>query len=51
MASADAIAAAAGLVMGKSEAVPAALVRGYRAPAADGSGRELRREAEMDLFR
>ena len=46
---ADELAAAADLVLGKLERVPAALVRGY---AADGEGtaRELIRESERDLF-
>jgi coenzyme F420-0:L-glutamate ligase/coenzyme F420-1:gamma-L-glutamate ligase len=51
IASADALAAAAGLVMGKSAAVPAALVRGYSAPPGGGSGRDLLRDPETDLFR
>ena len=32
-------------------AVPAALIRGYRFEPADGSGTELIRAAEKDLFR
>ncbi len=50
-AQADAIAAAAGLVMRKGEAVPAALVRGYEFTPGEGSGRELIREKQFDLFR
>lgn len=50
-ADADALAAAAGLLMGKAEAVPAVLVRGYRAAPGTGTGRELIRDAETDLFR
>ena len=42
-------AAAADLVLGKLERVPAALVRGYPA-GGDGTARELIREAERDLF-
>lgn len=51
MAQADALAAAAGLVMGKGDGVPAALVRGYRFTVAAGSGRDLLRAREFDLFR
>ncbi len=51
LASADALAAAAGLVMSKSAAIPAALIRGYRAPPGGGSGRDLLRDADTDLFR
>jgi len=46
---ADELAAAADLVLGKLERVPAALVRGYGA-GGDGSARELIRESERDLF-
>jgi coenzyme F420-0:L-glutamate ligase/coenzyme F420-1:gamma-L-glutamate ligase len=48
---ADEIACAAELVMGKTERVPVAVVRGYRARAPVGNGRELVRPAELDLFR
>jgi coenzyme F420-0:L-glutamate ligase/coenzyme F420-1:gamma-L-glutamate ligase len=48
---ADEIACAAGLVMGKTERVPVAVVRGYHPRAPAGSGRELVRPAELDLFR
>jgi len=51
MAQADALAAAAGLVMGKGDGVPAAIVRGYRFTPAAGSGRALIRAREFDLFR
>jgi coenzyme F420-0:L-glutamate ligase/coenzyme F420-1:gamma-L-glutamate ligase len=51
IACADALAAAAGLVMGKNAAVPAALIRGYTAPPGDGSGRDLLRDPDSDLFR
>ena len=47
----DALAAAAGLVMRKGAGIPAALVRGYPFTPADGSGRELIREKQFDLFR
>ena len=46
---ADELAAAADLVLGKLERVPAALVRGYAA-GGDGTARELIRESERDLF-
>ena len=46
---ADELAAAADLVLGKLERVPAALVRGYAA-GGEGTARELIREAERDLF-
>jgi coenzyme F420-0:L-glutamate ligase/coenzyme F420-1:gamma-L-glutamate ligase len=46
---ADELAAAADLVIGKLERVPAAIVRGYHA-AGDGSARELIRERSRDLF-
>ncbi len=48
---ADELAGAAELVMGKARGVPAALVRGYRVPAGDGSARELVMPPERDLFR
>ena len=55
IATADHVAAAAGLVMGKSDGIPAVLVRGLAAeePAADQprGGRALLRPAENDLFR
>jgi coenzyme F420-0:L-glutamate ligase/coenzyme F420-1:gamma-L-glutamate ligase len=50
-AQADALAAAAGLVMRKGAGIPAALVRGYPYDPADGSGRELIREKQFDMFR
>lgn len=50
-AQADALAAAAGLVMTKGAGLPAALVRGYPFTPGDGSGRELIREQQFDLFR
>jgi len=50
-AQADALAAAAGLVMRKDAGIPAALVRGYPYDPADGSGRELIREKQFDMFR
>jgi coenzyme F420-0:L-glutamate ligase/coenzyme F420-1:gamma-L-glutamate ligase len=50
-AQADALAAAAGLVMRKGDAVPAAVVRGYDFEPGEGSGLELIREKQFDLFR
>jgi coenzyme F420-0:L-glutamate ligase/coenzyme F420-1:gamma-L-glutamate ligase len=47
---ADELAGAAELVMGKANGVPAALVRGYRVPAGEGSARELVMPPERDLF-
>lgn len=46
---ADELAAAADLVLGKLERVPAVLVRGWR-PDGDGDARQLVRESERDLF-
>lgn len=51
LAQADALAAAAGLVMGKADGVPAALVRGYAFAPGPGSGRDLLRPPALDLFR
>lgn len=48
---ADEIAGAAELVMGKMRDVPAVIVRGYEARVARGSGRDLLRPIEEDLFR
>lgn len=50
-AQADALAAATGLVMRKGAGIPAALVRGYPFTPAAGSGRDLIREKQFDLFR
>jgi coenzyme F420-0:L-glutamate ligase/coenzyme F420-1:gamma-L-glutamate ligase len=47
---ADEIAGAAELVMGKTDGVPAAIVRGVEA-AGDGSGQDLLMPRERDLFR
>lgn len=47
---ADEIAAAAGLVMEKLAAIPAALVRGYPYEPGEGSAREIVRPFERDLF-
>src|SRR5207302_4032257 len=49
---ADEIAAAAGLVMGKTRRVPVVIVRGLDTSASrSGSGRDLIRPRELDLFR
>ncbi len=48
---ADEIAAAADLVMGKAEGIPAAVVRGLAVPAGDGRAADLIRPAAEDLFR
>lgn len=50
MASADALAAAAELAMGKTDAVPAVLVRGFAWTPGEGSARELIRPDERNLF-
>jgi coenzyme F420-0:L-glutamate ligase / coenzyme F420-1:gamma-L-glutamate ligase len=47
---ADELAAAAELVMGKAAGVPAARIRGYRAPPGEGSARDLVMPRERDLF-
>lgn len=51
LAVADELSGAAELVMGKSEAVPVAVIRGYAFPPGEGSARDLLRPAESDLFR
>ena len=51
LAVADELAGAAELVMGKLEAVPVAVVRGYRFTPGAGSARELLRNPSQDLFR
>lgn len=48
---ADELAAAADLVMGKAEGIPAALVRGYEGPRGEGRGSQLVRPVDEDLFR
>lgn len=51
MATADALAAAAELAMGKVDAVPAVRVRGFAwTPSSQGSGADLVRPEAMDLF-
>ena len=47
---ADELAGAAELVMGKTNGIPGAVIRGF-ASAGDGSARELVMPAERDLFR
>lgn len=47
---ADEIAGAAELVMGKLDAIPVAIVRGYAYDRGEGSAAEIIREMAMDLF-
>ena len=51
MAVADELASAAELVMNKADRVPVALIRGYKYPKGNGSGKDLLRPEELDLFR
>jgi coenzyme F420-0:L-glutamate ligase/coenzyme F420-1:gamma-L-glutamate ligase len=51
LATADELAGAAELVMGKLDRVPVAVVRGLRRALGDGAARELIRPAATDLFR
>ena len=51
IARADELAAAAELVMGKTDRVPAAIVRGVASLDHSGSGRDLIRPAATDIFR
>lgn len=48
---ADELAAAADLVMGKADGIPAALVRGYGGPRGEGRATDLVRPPNEDLFR
>lgn len=48
---ADELAAAAELVMGKTRRIPAALIVGFQTPGREGMGRDLIRDANLDLFR
>jgi coenzyme F420-0:L-glutamate ligase/coenzyme F420-1:gamma-L-glutamate ligase len=48
---ADELASAAELVMNKADRVPAAIVRGYKAPKGRGRVKDLLRPEEFDLFR
>jgi coenzyme F420-0:L-glutamate ligase / coenzyme F420-1:gamma-L-glutamate ligase len=51
LAVADELAAAAELVMGKTDGIPVAIVRGYPYSPAPGSARELLMPPERDMFR
>lgn len=51
LAVADELAAAAELVMGKTDAIPAAIVRNYGYETDSGTARDLLMEPERDLFR
>ena len=51
LAVADELAAAAGLLMGKSEGMPAVLIRGYRSKAVSEKASSIIRPASDDLFR
>jgi coenzyme F420-0:L-glutamate ligase/coenzyme F420-1:gamma-L-glutamate ligase len=48
---ADELANAAELVMGKTEGIPLAIVRGYAYSPAQGSARELLMPPDRDMFR
>ncbi len=48
---ADELASAGELVMNKADKIPVALVRGYKTKRGKGSGKDLLRPEEMDLFR
>jgi coenzyme F420-0:L-glutamate ligase / coenzyme F420-1:gamma-L-glutamate ligase len=48
---ADELAAAAGIVMGKLNRVPVVVIQGLAVPRGAGSGRDLIRSPERDLFR
>ena len=51
LAVADELAAAAELVMGKTDGVPIAIVRGYEYPRGEGTGEDLLMPPERDMFR
>ena len=51
LAVADELAAAAELVMGKTDGIPLAMVRGYSYSPASGSGKDLLMPPERDMFR
>ena len=51
LAVADEIAAAAELVMGKTDGIPVAVVRGYGYTRGDGTGKDLLMEPGKDMFR
>ena len=48
---ADELASAAELVMGKTDRIPVAIIRGVSPPSREGSARDLIRPADKDLFR
>jgi coenzyme F420-0:L-glutamate ligase/coenzyme F420-1:gamma-L-glutamate ligase len=48
---ADELASAAELVMGKASRVPVAIIQGFKSSGTVGSGRNLLRAADQDLFR
>ena len=51
IAAGDELASAAELVMGKADRLPVAIIRGFESSANSGSGRDLIRAPELDLFR
>lgn len=51
LAVADELAAAGGLIMGKTERTPAVIIRGFRWREAGSSARDLVRKSKEDLFR
>lgn len=51
LAVADELAATAELVMGKTDGIPVAVVRGYAYGRGDGTGKDLLMEPEKDMFR
>jgi coenzyme F420-0:L-glutamate ligase/coenzyme F420-1:gamma-L-glutamate ligase len=51
LAVADELAAAAELVMGKTDGIPLAVVRGYPYTPAPGTGKDLLMPPERDMFR
>jgi coenzyme F420-0:L-glutamate ligase / coenzyme F420-1:gamma-L-glutamate ligase len=51
IATADEIASAAELVMGKADRIPVAMIRGFTPGTPSGTARDLIRPAERDLFR
>ena len=51
LAVADELAASAELVMGKTDGVPVAIVRGYEYPRGEGTGQDLLMPPERDMFR
>ncbi len=51
IANADELASAAELVMGKTDGVPVALLRGYAYQPGEGSGKALLRNSATDMFR